>query len=63
MTSKETKRQRVFVQVQSKFTGKWSNTKSAPTYEEALILMEKRKKKYPNATYRILDNNLFTHSK
>ena len=35
MTSKETKRQRVFVQVQSKFTGKWSNTKSAPTYPDA----------------------------
>lgn len=58
-----TNRKRVFVQVRNKTDGRWTNYKSANTYEEALVEMRKLQEKYPNATLRVLDNNLSTHTK
>jgi hypothetical protein len=55
-------RNKVFIQVKSKTTGRWQNYQSAKDYDEALTEMKKLQEKYPEATLRILDNNLTTHT-
>ena len=55
-------RKKVYVQVRNKTNGHWSNYKGGNTYDDALSEMKKLQEKYPNATFRILDNNLITHT-
>ena len=55
-------RKKVYVQVRNKTNGHWSNYKAGNTYDDALSEMKKLQQKYPNATFRILDNNLITHT-
>ena len=55
-------RKKVYVQVRNKMNGHWSNYKGENTYDEAVDEMKKLQEKYPNATFRILDNNLTTHT-
>ena len=56
-------RGKVFVQVKSKKTGRWSNYLAANTYDGAVEVMKKLQATFPDATLRVLDNNLTTHTK
>ena len=56
-------RNRVYVQVKNQSSGRWGNYTSKPTYDEAVCLMKELNQKYPDAIFRVLDNNLVTHSR
>lgn len=55
-------RKKVYVQVRNKMNGHWSNYMGFNTYDEALDGLRVLQEKYPNATLRVLDNNLTTHT-
>lgn len=56
------KRQRVYVQVLNNLRGRWTNYYSKPTVDEAYALLKELQEKYPNATFRVLDKNLISHT-
>ena len=55
-------RNKVFIQVRNNKTGRWSNYQAASTFDEAIEEMRRLQTKFPNATLRVLDNNLTTHT-
>ena len=56
------KRARVYIQVLNQVSNKWRNYQSAPTVDEAEKLLRTFQAKYPDAIFRILNNNLVTHT-